>query len=51
VIVEIVRQNAIGVEYGLGRLYSTEFYALASRALAPGGLMVVQAGRGPPLTS
>jgi spermidine synthase len=28
----------------LGRLYSTEFYALASRALAPGGLMVVQAG-------
>jgi spermidine synthase len=28
----------------LGRLYSTEFYALAARALAPGGLMVVQAG-------
>ena len=28
----------------LGRLYSTEFYALASRVLAPGGLMVVQAG-------
>jgi spermidine synthase len=28
----------------LGRLYSTEFYALVSRALAPGGLMVVQAG-------
>jgi spermidine synthase len=28
----------------LGRLYSTEFYALASRALAPGGLLVVQAG-------
>jgi spermidine synthase len=28
----------------LGRLYSTEFYALASHALAPGGLMVVQAG-------
>ena len=28
----------------LGRLYSTEFYALASRALAPAGLMVVQAG-------
>jgi spermidine synthase len=28
----------------LGRLYSTEFYALATRALAPGGLMVVQAG-------
>jgi len=28
----------------LGRLYSTEFYALASRALAPGGLMVVQSG-------
>ncbi len=28
----------------LGRLYSAEFYALASRALAPGGLMVVQAG-------
>jgi spermidine synthase len=28
----------------LGRLYSTELYALASRALAPGGLMVVQAG-------
>ena len=27
-----------------GRLYSTEFYALAGRALAPGGLMVVQAG-------
>jgi spermidine synthase len=27
----------------LGRLYSTEFYALVSRALAPGGLMVVQA--------
>jgi spermidine synthase len=28
----------------LGRLYSTEFYALAARALAPGGRMVVQAG-------
>lgn len=28
----------------LGRLYSTEFYAVAARALAPGGLMVVQAG-------
>jgi spermidine synthase len=28
----------------LGRLYSAEFYALAARALAPGGLMVVQAG-------
>jgi spermidine synthase len=28
----------------LGRLYSTEFYGLVSRALAPGGLMVVQAG-------
>lgn len=28
----------------LGRLYSTEFYALAAHALAPGGLMVVQAG-------
>ena len=28
----------------LGRLYSTEFYTLASRALAPDGLMVVQAG-------
>ncbi len=28
----------------LGRLYSTEFYALAARVLAPGGLMVVQAG-------
>jgi spermidine synthase len=28
----------------LGRLYSTEFYALVSHALAPGGLMVVQAG-------
>jgi spermidine synthase len=28
----------------LGRLYSTEFYALASHALAPGGLMVVQSG-------
>ncbi|OBH02387.1 spermidine synthase [Mycobacterium sp. E2699] len=28
----------------LGRLYSTEFYTLAARALAPGGLMVVQAG-------
>jgi spermidine synthase len=28
----------------LGRLYSMEFYALVSRALAPGGLMVVQAG-------
>jgi spermidine synthase len=27
----------------LGRLYSTEFYALVSRALAPGGLMAVQA--------
>ncbi|ORA09369.1 polyamine aminopropyltransferase [Mycobacterium arosiense] len=28
----------------LGRLYSTEFYALIARALRPGGLMVVQAG-------
>jgi len=28
----------------LGRLYSTEFYVLAGRALAPDGLMVVQAG-------
>jgi len=28
----------------LGRLYSAEFYALAARALAPDGLMVVQAG-------
>ncbi len=28
----------------LGRLYSTEFYTLAARALAPGGLMAVQAG-------
>ena len=28
----------------LGRLYSTEFYALVARALAPGGLMVVQSG-------
>ena len=28
----------------LGRLYSTEFYALISRALAPGGLLVVQTG-------
>jgi len=28
----------------LGRLYSAEFYGLAGRALAPGGLMVVQAG-------
>jgi spermidine synthase len=28
----------------LGRLYSTEFYALAAHALAPDGLMVVQAG-------
>jgi len=28
----------------LGRLYSTEFYALAARTLAPDGLMVVQAG-------
>ncbi|BBZ44772.1 polyamine aminopropyltransferase [Mycobacterium parmense] len=28
----------------LGRLYSTEFYALAEHALSPGGLMVVQAG-------
>lgn len=28
----------------LGRLYSTEFYALIARALSPGGLMVVQAG-------
>ncbi|OBH50136.1 polyamine aminopropyltransferase [Mycobacterium mantenii] len=28
----------------LGRLYSTEFYALIARALTPGGLMVVQAG-------
>lgn len=26
----------------LGRLYSTEFYALVTRVLAPGGLMVVQ---------
>jgi spermidine synthase len=28
----------------LGRLYSTEFYTLAARLLAPDGLMVVQAG-------
>jgi spermidine synthase len=28
----------------LGRLYSTEFYALAAHALAPDGLLVVQAG-------
>lgn len=28
----------------LGRLYSTEFYGLASTALHPGGLMVVQSG-------
>ena len=28
----------------LGRLYSTEFYALAAHALAPEGLMVVQTG-------
>jgi spermidine synthase len=28
----------------LGRLYSTEFYALAAHALAPNGLVVVQAG-------
>lgn len=28
----------------LGRLYSTEFYTLAARALVPGGLMAVQAG-------
>ena len=28
----------------LGRLYSTEFYALAGHALAPDGLMVVQSG-------
>ncbi|MET0899359.1 MAG: polyamine aminopropyltransferase [Mycobacterium sp.] len=28
----------------LARLYSTEFYALVTRALAPGALMVVQAG-------
>jgi len=28
----------------LGRLYSTEFYGLVGRVLAPGGLMVVQAG-------
>ncbi|BBX44311.1 polyamine aminopropyltransferase [Mycobacterium cookii] len=28
----------------LGRLYSTEFYALVSRALAPHALMVVQSG-------
>lgn len=28
----------------LGRLYSTEFYGLASTALRPGGLLVVQAG-------
>jgi spermidine synthase len=28
----------------LGRLYSTEFYALAAHALAPHGLLVVQAG-------
>lgn len=28
----------------LGRLYSTEFYALVTHALAPGGLMVVQTG-------
>jgi spermidine synthase len=28
----------------LGRLYSTEFYSLVSRVLAPDGLMVVQSG-------
>jgi spermidine synthase len=28
----------------LGRLYSTEFYALVSRVITPNGLMVVQAG-------
>ncbi len=28
----------------LGRLYSSEFYALVGHALAPGGLMVVQSG-------
>ncbi len=28
----------------LGRLYSSEFYALAAHALAPGGLMLVQSG-------
>lgn len=28
----------------LGRMYSTEFYALIDRVLSPGGLMVVQAG-------
>ncbi|WP_433605247.1 polyamine aminopropyltransferase [Prescottella agglutinans] len=28
----------------LGRLYSTEFYGVASTALTPGGLMVVQSG-------
>jgi spermidine synthase len=28
----------------LGRLYSTEFYSLVSRVLAPNGLMVVQSG-------
>lgn len=28
----------------LGRLYSTEFYALLARVLAPSGLLVVQAG-------
>jgi len=28
----------------LGRLYTTEFYSLAAHALAPDGLMVVQAG-------
>ncbi|WIM88509.1 polyamine aminopropyltransferase [Candidatus Mycobacterium wuenschmannii] len=28
----------------LGRLYSTEFYALISRVLRPGGLIVVQSG-------
>jgi spermidine synthase len=28
----------------LGRLYSTEFYALVSRVLTPGGLLVVQSG-------
>jgi spermidine synthase len=28
----------------LGRLYSTEFYALVSRVLTPAGLMVVQSG-------
>jgi len=28
----------------LGRLYSTEFYAMAARALTPDGLMVVQSG-------